>query len=369
MKIMHMADLHLDSKMETHLTREQARERKNELLLTCSRYVDYAKQEGIEVVLIAGDVFDTKEPTKKSVNGFREYLSRYPEIQYYILKGNHDSGDILVNLSSLPNVHLFDNSWTKYSLDSEEKVILTGAEFSDKNENIFAGLLLDKDKFNILMLHGQDVAGKSEKNVGIIPIKALEYHNIDYLALGHIHKHREGRIDNRGIYVYPGCMENRGFDEAEEHGVIILDIDTATGSFTKEFINLESRRCIVQELDITDCSSAQEVETIARPVLSSLDTRALVEVVLTGELSLDADIDTTYLEQVFGGDFYFLKWKKQTRLKIDMEQYEKEISLKGEFIRLVQADTELTDEMKAEIIRMGIKALRQEDVSYDNYLH
>ena len=43
MKIIHCSDLHLDSKMETNLDKERARERKNEILLTFERMVQYAK--------------------------------------------------------------------------------------------------------------------------------------------------------------------------------------------------------------------------------------------------------------------------------------------------------------------------------------
>ena len=42
MKIIHCSDLHLDSKMETNLTKEKARERKNEILITFESMVEYA---------------------------------------------------------------------------------------------------------------------------------------------------------------------------------------------------------------------------------------------------------------------------------------------------------------------------------------
>ncbi|MGX8704776.1 MAG: metallophosphoesterase family protein, partial [bacterium] len=65
---------------------------------------------------------------------------------------------------------------------------------------------------NIVMLHG-DIT-----NLNSIPLSMLKERNIDYLALGHIHKFQKGKLDDRGIWVYPGCLEGRGFDEEGPKG-------------------------------------------------------------------------------------------------------------------------------------------------------
>ena len=58
MKILHCADLHMDSPMETHMTREQAAKRNAEILMSFQRMTEYAEKEKVRVVLIAGDLFD-----------------------------------------------------------------------------------------------------------------------------------------------------------------------------------------------------------------------------------------------------------------------------------------------------------------------
>ena len=57
MKIIHCADLHLDSKMTANLTKEQAKERKNEILRTFTRMVDYAKKNSVKAILITVDIY------------------------------------------------------------------------------------------------------------------------------------------------------------------------------------------------------------------------------------------------------------------------------------------------------------------------
>ena len=44
MKIIHCADLHLDSDMTSNLTKEKAKERRTELLVTFQRMITYAKE-------------------------------------------------------------------------------------------------------------------------------------------------------------------------------------------------------------------------------------------------------------------------------------------------------------------------------------
>ena len=59
---------------------------------------------------------------------------------------------------------------------------------------------------------------------------------------------------------------------------------------------------------------------------------------------------------------FFHKIKDESRLKIEKETYEHDISLKGEFIRLVMA-SDKTPEEKEQIICCGIRALSGEEVA------
>jgi hypothetical protein len=60
-------------------------------------------------------------------------------------------------------------------------------------------------------------------------------------------------------------------------------------------------------------------------------------------------------------DFYLVKIKDESRLELPRENYEFDISLKGEFVRLVHASNH-TEEEKERIIACGIRALSGEDV-------
>ena len=66
MLIIHTSDLHLDSKMESNLKANKAKERKNELLEAFARMVNLANRYLVKVILIAGDMFDKSRVNLKT---------------------------------------------------------------------------------------------------------------------------------------------------------------------------------------------------------------------------------------------------------------------------------------------------------------
>ena len=67
MKIIHCADLHLDSQMTANLTKEQARERKREIIRTFTRMVEYAEKTGVRVSNRSPDIIASDHDIGRSV--------------------------------------------------------------------------------------------------------------------------------------------------------------------------------------------------------------------------------------------------------------------------------------------------------------
>ena len=85
MKIIHCADIHLDSKMSANLTKEKARERKTELLTTFQNMVAYGAEQGVAAIIIAGDLFDTKNVSATARNVVKDLIQGHPQIAFYYL--------------------------------------------------------------------------------------------------------------------------------------------------------------------------------------------------------------------------------------------------------------------------------------------
>lgn len=363
MKIIHCADLHLDSKMTSNLSKEQAKERKNEILRTFTRMVDYAKKNSVKVILIAGDLFDTRNVSAMVRNTVRDVIVQNEEIDFLYLRGNHDSDNFLSKMEEIPqNLYLFADTWTTYSYG---KIRVVGLELNEQNSlTAYNSLVLDHDTFNIVTMHGQLAGYRNKDKAEIISLDDLKNKNIDYLALGHVHGFHMDKMDSRGIYCYPGCLEGRGFDECEQKGFVVLDIDDDTLKTNVNFVPMGYRTCYTVLVDVTGVTTTQEAAMrIDKEIKKNkYASSSLVKVVLYGEVNVECELDTSFLEEQFADYFYFLKVTDETKLLVNYKDYEGDISLKGEFVRLVSA-SDLTDEEKSMVIRAGILALQGEEIN------
>ena len=363
MKIIHCADMHLDSKMTANLTKEQARERKGEILRTFSKMVEYARNHQVTAIIIAGDMFDTRNVSVTVRNMVTDIIWKNPEIDFLYLKGNHDTDNFLTKMEEKPeNLCVFQDNWITYTYDN---IAVTGIELNKENVlTAYNSLVLDGEKFNIVTMHGQITGYKSKDNAEIISLDDLKNKNIDYLALGHVHAFQMEQLDGRGVYCYSGCLEGRGFDECGPKGFVVLDIDPRTRTATTEFVSVAARTFYTVPLDVTGVHTTQDVAQRMEAVVSEMriPSTSLVKFVLCGEVDVESEINTEFLVEQFSEYFYFIKIYDETKLLINYEDYANDISLKGEFIRLVQA-SDLSEEEKSLVIRTGIQALQGEEIN------
>ena len=359
MKIIHCADLHLDSKMETNFSREQARERRYEILGTFEKMIGYAVENDIEIILIAGDMFDTPQNQQKTIKDrVIDAIRSAGSIDFLYLQGNHDNDGFFKSMEDRPkNLKLFSKEWTGYRYGD---IVVSGIEFSQEgNKDIYSGLSLDENDFNIVTLHGQVSEYGSSKDASLINLKALENKYIDYLALGHIHSYVEDKLDYRGVYCYPGCLEGRGFDEFGRKGFVVLHIES--GNLSTEFIPIARRTFHEIKVDVSDCKEASAINSLVKEKVSGISSGDIVRLIFQGEVLEDTEVDTYYIEEKLKDQYYFSQVLDETEVKIDYLKYKNDISLKGEFIRKVK-DLDISEKEKGKVIKMGIDAIVGKEV-------
>lgn len=356
MKILHCADLHMDSPMETHMTREQAAKRNAEILMSFQRMTEYAENEKVRVVLIAGDLFDGERVTRRTVEGVLDAVRRTPQIDYLYVSGNHDDQTNAFADQEIPeNFKRFTDKWNTIEYGD---VAVSGIEITKNNAStLYEQLPAQKSRVNIVMLHGQvsSACGVDQVNLNLLKGK-----NINYLALGHIHTYSCEQLDCDGIYCYPGCLEGRGFDECGEKGFVVLDTDGR--KIMPIFIPFSSRKLHRVTVDITGATTNSAVHQAMKRASQNIDKKDMVEFILTGAADPSARIAKKYLYNLVESDFFFVKIKDETKLILDPKDYENDISLKGEFIRLVMA-SDAGEADKIKIIRTGLEALAGEEIT------
>lgn len=349
MKLIHTADLHLDSPL-ANFSAAQAKERRAELLDTFRRMAEFADEEGVFAVLIAGDLFDSaKQVRKRTVKMILETVALYPNIQFCYLAGNHDGGARLFdNAGTIPeNLHFFGEQWTSYEWDG---VTITAAQ-----NPVPEALALDPGKANVVLLHGQ-VTDTFSASGEEIPLRAYAEKGIDYLALGHIHSFAEYRVDDRAVACYSGTPEGRGFDECGEKGFVLLELAPGKRPQTR-FVPFAKRTLHEIRLDLSGCTTQAELEHRAEEALAPIPVTDLVKLTVCGEVDPDFEPDYHRIDRYLSERFWFARRKDESALLIRPEDYQNDRSLKGEFIRLVRADESLTDAERDAVTRLGLQAL------------
>ena len=357
MKFIHCADIHLDSKMETNLSSQKAKERKKEILNTFEKMVAYATENDVKGIIIAGDMFDTARITNLTKTRVLNTITKNANIDFLYLSGNHDESNFISLIEDMPkNLKIFDKKWTTFEY---ENIRITGAIVDENNSaSIYDTLNLNADSLNIVVMHGQISKYDSKEKSETINLTKLKNKNIDYLALGHIHYYVQDSLDKRGVYCYTGCLEGRGFDECGDKGFVLLDIENS--SISSQFISFAKRQLVEIEFDITNYNNWFDIEEQIIEKTKEVSKDNLLKITLKGKYNIKLDKHLTMLEQKLE-KFFFAKIKDESILEVTLKDVEKDISLRGEFIRQVLSSN-LTDEEKEQTILVGLKSLFGEDL-------
>ncbi|MBQ8295074.1 MAG: metallophosphoesterase [Clostridia bacterium] len=358
MKIIHTGDVHLGSTMK-NLPPEKAKLRQAELMDTFAQLAVYAKNNGVSAVIIAGDLFDENNLLRRYKQDVFAVIKDAAPVGFFYVSGNHDD-EFDYEDELPPNLFLFSKSRGWQSYDFPENITLTGMDSKFMRAETLAALSLDKTRFNIVVLHGDIAGGKTSFET--IPLTALQNKYVDYLALGHIHKPMAAAkpLDGRGIYRYCGCLEGRGFDECGQRGFFLLDIEN--GRLVREqFISIAKRTVVEAHADISDCGSYYDVEKTVAAVLGQIPTGSIVKLVLCGRCVAGLRKELSLLEMRFGQQFFHIRAEDETKTFIDYRAYEHDHTARGEFVREV-GRREMSEELRAEILDVGLKALAGEEI-------
>ncbi|MDD3947636.1 MAG: metallophosphoesterase [Clostridia bacterium] len=357
MKFIHCSDIHLGSSLTSHFDSETAETRRNELTHTFERLAEYAKQNGVTAIIIAGDLFDRKTIRASLKEKVLQIVQNYPQTDFLYLKGNHDKDTPFPPPENTPcNLKLFQESWTSFDYG---EVTVSGVCLNDTNcRSVYDTLRLNSGRINLVTMHGGTITSGNE-SPDTVTIRRLKAKNIDYLALGDYHSYQCEKLDRRGVYCYSGCLEGRGFDETGEKGFVLLDCEK--GQVEHRFIPFCTRTVHEIDVDITDVSPSK-IESIVSDAIKEVRNKDLLRVNLTGVYPPESFKNLLYLQQKLEHDFYYAEVRDKTRIKIDPASYADGVSLKSEFIRLVLADEKLTQEQSDKIIACGISALKGEEI-------
>lgn len=360
MRILHAADLHLDSAF-AGLAEEKAALLRQESRDILRRMVDWANDHAVDVMLLSGDLFDSDRMYSQTARTLAQALARFRG-RIFVSPGNHDfyapgSGYDAVDWPE--NVHIFTSRRPQTVLLRSLNASVTGAAFTAAEEwEPFDGASFSGGDAPIRLgvLHGEVTRGESKYRA--IPPAEIEKMNLTYLALGHVHRCAGVQRAGNTAYAYPGCLPGRGFDETGDKGFLYGEITPEKVEL--EFIPFAPRRYQSVTADITDRDPADAVRQALDPDCG----QDVCRVLLTG--SRRENFSLSALTSELSGLCAALELTDETYPEEDVWARCGEDSLRGLFLQNLRARYDGADEdEKRQLLqaaRFGLAALDNRDL-------
>jgi len=273
-RFIHAADLHIDSPLRGLDRYEGApvERLRTATRAALERLVDLALSEGVDFVLLAGDIYDRDWQDFHTGLFFREQMVRLDRsgIAVFIVQGNHDAQGVISRQLPLPrNVTVFSSRTAQTERIDELSVAIHGRSFPDRavDEDLvpsypepLAGL------FNIGLLHTSLNGRTGHDPYAPTDVATLAAKGYDYWALGHVHA-RE-RVCEAPPVVFPGNLQGRHAKETGPKGCELVRVQA--GQVESEFVPLDVVRWSQLSLSLSNADGLEDLAEAFRQAMEPI---------------------------------------------------------------------------------------------------
>jgi DNA repair exonuclease SbcCD nuclease subunit len=368
-RILHLADLHLGAPFPS--LGDRGEERTRDLLGAFQRAVDFAvsADKPVDLVAIAGDLFDTHDPADGIVFEVESALERLARAGLPVLlaPGTHDAcgyrRSVYRRIRLPEGVHLFLSA----TLDPGPRHTVRGESVQTYgisfDQAICARPLAKFQRSGTADVHVAVVHAALQDNPAWkirpqdCPISRTEIGGcgLHYVALGHFHNYAEVR-EGGTLAVYPGTLEGRKFGENGPRYLVIATVGKDGASVERTPWNARTVTEAVVDFQIAEIREERQLED---RIAAFAGDREIVRVRLEGpsEFVFDSERLTTRLAP----RFFHLELDDRTYLVNArlLERYREEATVRGVFVRRMleridQARTPDAKETASLALRMGL---------------
>lgn len=289
-KFVHCSDLHLGSRFSGIRSKDPrlAEKMTESTFNSFSNIVDLVISEEVDFMVLSGDIFDKETITPGTRFRFTEMLKR-AAVPCFIARGNHDFKTSWEDSIPLPdNAYEFGGEPERFTinLDNGSQVEMAGISFMFKNTGEDLAIKLEGSKgiFTIGCVHC-DVDSQDDSGYAPCKLSDLVTKDIDYWALGHIHKRMV--MHERPYVVYPGNPQGRNIKESGEKGAYVVTVTSNTLTDLR-FVPTQTIIWERVEADITGCDLHGFLERVS----SLIKKGSVVRLTITGRGVLDRMLRT-----------------------------------------------------------------------------
>ena len=374
-KILHCADLHIGA--ELSFLKNNAASRQAEILNTLKKITKICSGQGIELLIIAGDLFDSNHIDSAALTEVKNAFASIPETIVVIAAGNHDYFAVDSPYSDddwSPNVNIIFKKFTLLEFPGKNLRICGSSFLGSYQDGCGKDIKAPDDKMiNILVYHGELVNDEKSGRYNPISVKDIENSGFDYVALGHFHGATPVLRAGMTSYAYSGTPDGSGFDECGKKGVY-------TGYIYKHradlaFVETSSRTFENVSVDITSLTTNSKIigriHDTLKEKYGERYTENLYRISLTGKTPDGFIPAVNQISAELEEKLFYVKVANRTRPDIDIGNLAADFSLKGIFVKkmLEKISSCSSDEEKEQYenaLYIGLKAFDGEVSFYEN---
>lgn len=363
LKLIHCADAHLD----TPFTGNQAAMRREELRARFAQMIAFAQAKSVDLLLIAGDLFDAPQVSRQTAEFVCEEFAKIPTCKIVIATGNHDpytETSVWQTLALPDHVFLFTKpQMTRYSFP-ELQVDVYGYGFDHPQllASPLAGFRAEGDHTALLCIHGE--IGNPLSPKGPISLQDIAHSGVRYAAIGHIHNTEGVKHLEHTAYAYSGSLCARDFGEIGKKGFFYIEIEP--DSLRETFVELSGRHYEIETISADGMRSGTEaVEAIRTRIAErGFDEYTALRVVLTGSTTPDFVLTDSDLADNFP-DLLKIEADNRTMPIYDADALLQDPGIRGAFFKEMQPllESGSTEQRKvaALALKAGLRALAGDD--------
>jgi DNA repair exonuclease SbcCD nuclease subunit len=369
LKILHTADIHLGAKFAS-LENKGASQRE-QLRATFKNVIATAIAERVNIVLIAGDLFDSNQQPQRNVDLVIEQFNLLGSnsIPVCLIPGTHDSLDSSSIYRKVdfegkcPNLRIFaDENISCKEYPSLDLTVYGKPNLSNRSSvSPLKGLRRStSSKFHVGMAHGSlYIPEKIAQDDHVFRLEEVQSSGMDYLALGHWH--RIYRCPAESPAWYSGPPE--WIPGQTEKGVVLLVSFSVAGEVEVEPKKLGLRDYNEVEIDMNEI---QDLAMLKSRISEGAGQNLIGKVTLKGLREVEFIVNPDDLESELGERFFHLRVVDKSHPKSAEVTEGEERLIASRFIRLMKGQIESLEGEEKEIaenaLQYGIALLDGKEV-------
>ena len=320
LRVLHTADVHLGARHAD--LGEQAAAQRERQFAAFRATVDLAIAEHVDVLLIAGDLFDSNTQPRRSVERVAAELRRLvaAKIRTVMIPGTHDVYD----RSSIYRVHDL-KALSGSAPDDDLVTVLTpdhptihletcdvdvhGAVFATKRAptSPLAAIHVDRGNpaaatWQVGMIHGAlSIPDRTDGDEVVFTREEIAASGLDYLALGHWHSYQQATAGGT-TYAYSGAPEPVAISQDGAGNVVLVELEATANGRTVTATPRAVGRTTFRKLDV-DATTIDDQPALVAQLSALADPDLVLDVRLTGVRPDDLDVHLDEVEDQLKGAF------------------------------------------------------------------